>query len=130
MKLDRRRFLALTFAAGAGIAATVIARTTRVHDPVSSPRIPSTGSSVPPDRVPASLLAIGRRYVDDYAGGTPDRVRTTGLDGFDATRGATLSEVVPAARRDFDAFAVVLVDGWVLADSEARALALLDNARR
>ena len=84
-------------------------------------------------RRPDSAAAVGRAYLARYPAEAPPARLVAGIvdgwerDGFDAARagrGALRRRLGEQVRRDFARGRVVSVDGWVLAESEARLFAL------
>jgi len=116
----RRRFLA---AAGAGIAAAVLP---------AAWTSPAAAGALLRDAFadPQAAARIGRAYLadrpaDEALGGFLDRLARRVRDAAPLDPPAVRAWLGAEVRADFAAGRLVLVDGWLLAPSEAAAMALV-----
>lgn len=118
--LGRRALLALLAGAGLGLAAGCS----------TGPEAGSAGPEAGPDpvacpspgpAVPDGVRVVGRRYRAIH----PDDELDLAIDLASLPDDAAVAALGDAVAADFAAGRIVVVDGWVLARTEARAAALL-----
>jgi hypothetical protein len=116
--LDRRTFLTL-LAAGT-VSGTAWTGLTALVTPGATAAA-ATDSPARADGV----VRLGRSYLHDHPDASDATQLRSSLPGLDATQPVRpqLPTLAPASVGDFEAGRVVFVDGWHLADTEARASA-------
>jgi hypothetical protein len=130
--LPRRRFLVAGAAALAGAAAVGLVVVRDADDEEASgpggTATTSTAASSSPSPVEGVAL-VGEAYLRDHPDEADESVLRGHLPELESTEAtallAELSELQPRCQAEFEADDVVLVDGWILARSEARGAALV-----
>ncbi len=84
-------------------------------------------SNTEPFRTPTAARAVGARYLAHYPGERQAGLLREALfaNGLPTDPAALRRHIAALCRRDFAAGETVVVDGWILARSEARACALV-----
>ena len=126
-EITRRRALQLVAAGGAVFAIAGVATLLRNRDDDDAATAETPGTTAPrTDPLPDDPIArIGQRYLEQY----PDEADTAELRSLIAVSGPAATALgpalVPVATADFVNGDVVIIDGWHLSRTEARAAALV-----